>query len=283
MAIPVITEATLLDLSRRQFHFQSGWRMPIVVGRGALHQHAGWEMVYHAAGQGSSSTPTGERMTFHKGSVLIYPPEFQHVQTTDVAGEDVCVVFEIEGRVPRALQHGLAVHGIADKHLLSEIAALARPREQMTRVQRIIWECRIAAVFLSVLDLARQKPMAAVSADRARLYADAAYRIIQEDYRTLAALTDVAPRVGVSADYLRHAFKKSYGIGLKDFLVQTRIKRAEDLLLYSVLPVKTIAALCGFAADGYFCTVFRRTNKCPPAVFRSRNQALLRNRRWLTG
>ena len=98
-----------------------------------------------------------------------------------------------------------------------------------------------------------------------------AYSILQEDFRTLSNLPEVAERVGVSHDYLRHVFKAVYGIGLKEFLVQTRMERAEDLLLHSLLPIKAIAAQCGFATARYFCAVFRAKNNISPAQFRHQN------------
>jgi len=197
-----------------------------------------------------------------------YPPDLLHTQNMDTPGEDVCIVVAIERPVPSALWRVWNIGKIPDQRILAELVSMSKPHMRITEMRRTIWDHRAASLFLSLLELASQPTAATASIGAAQLYAEEACRIVQEDYRSLAGLSDVAARVGISADYLRHVFKSRYGVGLKEYLIQTRLKRAEDLLLHSKLSAKEVANLCGFSTERYFCTIFRQKNRTTPIAFR---------------
>ena len=85
--------------------------------------------------------------------------------------------------------------------------------------------------------------------------------------RDLEALAQGLKEV-VSHDYLRHCFKDRYRGSLAGWLSEVRIERAKELLVHSRLPLKTVAAMCGFANERYFSSVFRKREACAPGEFR---------------
>ena len=89
-----------------------------------------------------------------------------------------------------------------------------------------------------------------------------------EGFDRIGNVEEVARGPGLSPDYFRHVFTDTYGMGPRQFLVQTRLRRAAELLAHSSLPIKEIAHQCGFATTRYFCRSFRRFSGITPAAFR---------------
>ncbi|HYF50112.1 MAG TPA: AraC family transcriptional regulator, partial [Planctomycetota bacterium] len=106
------------------------------------------------------------------------------------------------------------------------------------------------------------------SAAPADAYADRAREIIHENFRTIGRIETVAEQIDVSYDYLRHVYKRRFGVNIKRDLMQARIDEARKLLAHSPLPQKAIAELCGFANERYFSTSFRNLVGMTPGEYR---------------
>jgi AraC-like DNA-binding protein len=57
-------------------------------------------------------------------------------------------------------------------------------------------------------------------------------------------------------------------VGFKQYLTNTRLRRAERELLTTDRPVGEIAAAVGFNSVAYFISCFRQKNKVSPTVYR---------------
>ncbi len=53
------------------------------------------------------------------------------------------------------------------------------------------------------------------------------------------------------------------------YLTRVRLDHARDLLLHNKLPVKAIAAACGYETQSHFGAVFRRHCGLSPAAYRA--------------
>lgn len=78
----------------------------------------------------------------------------------------------------------------------------------------------------------------------------------------------MAEALGISADYLRHAFAEQFGETVHDFLTRMRVEHAKDLLRNSRLPQKAMAGICGFADIQQFSRRFRQVTGVPPGEYR---------------
>jgi AraC family transcriptional regulator len=100
-----------------------------------------------------------------------------------------------------------------------------------------------------------------------------------EEYARAAACTQpanvavFAELCGVSASHLARCFKQTTGLTVHAYVQSIRIERARTLLAESGLPLKEIAAACGFATPRYFSTAFRRAAGESPRNYRARTQA----------
>ncbi len=83
----------------------------------------------------------------------------------------------------------------------------------------------------------------------------------------------------ISKDYLRHAFKKEYGISPMQYLIQRRLEEAKHLLDSTDLMAREIAGRCGFENEYYFSRLFRQVVGMPPTRWRKRKLHLSEEKR----
>jgi LacI family transcriptional regulator len=87
-------------------------------------------------------------------------------------------------------------------------------------------------------------------------------------------VSDVIERSGVSRGTLERRFKQVMGDTPHNFIVQQRIRRAQELLLMQPAPsLETIARQCGFRNRPELNRVFRRLMQVTPQDWRQRNLA----------
>lgn len=99
-------------------------------------------------------------------------------------------------------------------------------------------------------------------------------KIVQVRRLVLARLEDptlsvleLAAELGCSADYLSALFRRETGQRLLAFIAEKRLAQAALLMAQSNLPLKAIAAKCGFRSQSYFGLLFRRHYEVRPGDY----------------
>lgn len=89
-----------------------------------------------------------------------------------------------------------------------------------------------------------------------------AIKYINENYCEKITIDDLAKLCMMSNSHFRRTFTQMCGVSPIEYLVSIRIQRAKELIIESTLPVSSIASLCGFKDEEYFCRTFKkRTGK----------------------
>jgi len=83
------------------------------------------------------------------------------------------------------------------------------------------------------------------------------------------SVPDLAEIAGFSRAHFTRMFTASEAMPPAEFVLRERMRRAARLLATHSLPVKEIAALCGFDDPNYFAKVFRRFFGTSPTEFRT--------------
>lgn len=78
----------------------------------------------------------------------------------------------------------------------------------------------------------------------------------------------LAADLGVSREYLRRVFRRQTGLSPKQYLQQTRLRRAAALLADGYYTVRQVAGLCGFADEKYFSVCFKKATGHSPSRYR---------------
>jgi AraC-like DNA-binding protein len=117
---------------------------------------------------------------------------------------------------------------------------------------------------------------------RARHQIAAAIAHIERSSSDELRLSELAAAAGLSPFHFLRLFKRETGVTPHRFLVQTRIRRALELLRETARPITHIAFDVGFADLSNFINAFRREVGCSPRHYRQSGLARLRAARGVT-
>ena len=95
---------------------------------------------------------------------------------------------------------------------------------------------------------------------------------IRRDYTQNISIRDLAAAAGLSVRHLERKFKESFGVGPRQFLINTRLLAASQRLRETQEGLAEIAYACGFSDHSAFTRDFRRHFGVTPRDFRRREQ-----------
>ncbi|MBP3953540.1 response regulator [Bacillus suaedae] len=95
---------------------------------------------------------------------------------------------------------------------------------------------------------------------------------IDNHYDKGITLEEVADKIGLSSYYLSKLFKDRFEQTFIDYLTNTRIEKAKDLLLDGKTPLKEIAMNIGYKDPNYFSRVFKKEVGYSPSEYRNNYQ-----------
>lgn len=91
---------------------------------------------------------------------------------------------------------------------------------------------------------------------------------VRVNYQRELTLEEVAAQAYLSPFHFSRTFKKMTGHNFKDYLTKLRLEEAKRLLADTPLTITQIASKVGYKSPGYFSTLFREREGCPPAQYR---------------
>ena len=91
---------------------------------------------------------------------------------------------------------------------------------------------------------------------------------VRKNYREKLTLTAIANEFYISPYYLSRMFKQVTGLTLTEYLNNTRIKAAQQLLRTTDLPISAISEQVGYESHSHFGRVFRKFTSCSPMQYR---------------
>ncbi len=95
-----------------------------------------------------------------------------------------------------------------------------------------------------------------------------ACQYIDDRFMEPITLSQLAQECALSPTHFRRLFRAVYNVAPIDYLLDLRIRKAEDLLLSSHYTVQEVARLTGFQDASYFCRFFRQQIGLSPRQYR---------------
>ena len=86
------------------------------------------------------------------------------------------------------------------------------------------------------------------------------------------SLNTIAAEVGMSPSYFSSIFSKEMGKTFVEYLTETRMDRAKELLMCSSMKTSEIGYEVGYKDPHYFSYIFKKTQNCTPKEFRARGK-----------
>ena len=87
---------------------------------------------------------------------------------------------------------------------------------------------------------------------------------IRLNYYSNINVKDVAEHIGISERHLRRMFSQHLNLAPLDYLNQTRVNKAIELLRNTDISIKEVCFQCGFQSPQYFSRVFKQQTSISP-------------------
>ena len=110
--------------------------------------------------------------------------------------------------------------------------------------------------------------LAANAKDNTRSAAEEIKSFIDSNIYEKLTAAMVAQNAGFSVSQLGRIFKSEYGETVYSYILEQKIKTAENLLKNSGLSVREISDMLKFTDEHYFCNIFKKKRGVTPARFR---------------
>ena len=239
----------------------------------AFHCHDVYELYLLKSGQ--RDIYIGNRLyTAQPGDTALILPGTPHRSFGDTPYSGVCVEFT-EDYIRRAYTR-------EERQMIRECFAkpiISIPREAVD----FLWqegsaareeECQARKYLMRMMEILRvyqdlTDPHAKLSV-RSDLSPMGSY--IQKHYLEIKGLDDLADHYGRTKSYLCRVFKQQTGISIVTYINSLKIQHACQYLEETDLPVKEIAARCGFSSVIYFNRVFKAVMEQTPEAVRRKER-----------
>ena len=99
-------------------------------------------------------------------------------------------------------------------------------------------------------------------------YLKSIMKYIDQHFSEDLTLDFLADLQNINKYHLSHEFKRYTGMTLKEYIINTRLSHAKDLLKYTEKSVQEIAEECGVYHTSHFINLFKSREGCTPFVYR---------------
>ena len=83
-------------------------------------------------------------------------------------------------------------------------------------------------------------------------------KYIAEHIGTAIHRDEIADYVHLNVDYMGRLFKKNRGISLKEYIIEQKMRMAQNLLRTTVLPISFVASKVGYSNFSYFSRIYKK-------------------------
>ncbi|MFB9277840.1 AraC family transcriptional regulator [Cohnella cellulosilytica] len=126
-------------------------------------------------------------------------------------------------------------------------------------------------LYALLLDLSRNAKTGSSSSPRHDQKLQPVIRFIEDNCHRVLSIDEMAARIGVSAQYLCHLFKRVFQLRPMEYVNRERINRSKELMLNEPqLKLREVAHRVGFDSPSYFSSVFKKIVGMSPEQFRGR-------------
>lgn len=170
-------------------------------------------------------------------------------------------------------------HHLDMKEALSALdkVPVIEPSDVVAYEARLSKLCQIVVTMLDGLGLPADCYHSYNRANEARTAFGGTPRLVVQAVRVITTYLDhpltvasIAKRLGCHPGYLGRVFRRSMGMSVADFVLQTRVERACKLLKIGRLDVTRIAYEVGYTDKSNFSRAFRKIMGEPPGEYRKR-------------
>ncbi len=174
---------------------------------------------------------------------------------------------------------GTRIIPIEDNALEKILTAFDGMTNELCEQRDWYWSCRSRSYFMELILLlermyslmgfgaALENPSAAFAAEDPHF--KAALMFVETQYTSDIDLSQIAASCGMSRAAVSALFKQETGLSPLQYLMTHRVRIAKKQLAFTDIPIKEIAARCGFKTVPHFSRVFKEQTGKTPARYRA--------------
>lgn len=226
------------------------------------HNHNCFEIVYYVHGEGVSKI-NGVPYAYKPHTFCIIPPGTPHEEWAITPTELFYIGFDYDnqlGELPICLIKDEDESIWESMQLIRSEMGQREPLYE--ELLRLLQKSLVIRLRRAVMDTDMLK------AKNSKQYLEYAINFITSNYSKVIDLVALANSIGYSYDHFRHLFKDIYGVPPKQFILNTRINQAKDILLTTSQSVAVISTLCGFHSCSQFIAIFKKSVGVTPQQYR---------------
>jgi AraC-like DNA-binding protein len=230
-----------------------------------LHKHEHFELVYYLGGKGMT-TLGGEEFSFHDGAVAVIAPGVAHDDTSTTPTCVYCLAFNY---FPNFFQSVLIERTDNNKDINLQILERLRILDGYCKEgghSDDEFEEQVDIIVLLLMKLT------SLNYQKRVIYYDQIVNYVKNYLNTncgykinFEILSDL---IGYSCDRLRKLFKAHTGKSVYQYLIDLRLAKAKELLMYTEKDIGAIAGKCGFSGIVRFSLFFKEKMSVSPSEFR---------------
>ncbi len=268
--------------------------LPIILGRTkgveprsrVLHNHPGIEINLILEGS-SKIVISGRKYSCRRGDIVIIGEGAIHrawdsddatflvaIFTKEILVDERAPAFERKFLLPfLALPQGVSPVIAPDApfhdELADELLAIEREAGERGNSYRLMIKARLlvfSALLTRTLRIEDDSPILRRGLGDRRIETVKAF--VEEYYSEKILVSDMAERVNMSRTNFARIFREEVGTTPLDFLIQTRIRHAAEMLLAGDRKVIDVANDCGFSSLSNFISCFKRITGVLPHAYR---------------
>ncbi|MBD0296312.1 MAG: helix-turn-helix transcriptional regulator [Flavisolibacter sp.] len=223
-----------------------------------LHSHENFYLCLVVKGE-YSETYLKENIICTAGDVIVHPNYAEH---SNLFHSQTGICFNIE--VPDLADKGIAAAQLPHKKLGHSAI--------VTNVQKVYKEFKAQDQFSSlIIEGLILETVGYFSRDAGSIgpyWLKRAKAIVAEHSMANITLSDIAHRLHVTPAHLAREFKKATGFTIGEYIQNSRVHKACELLKRKMSDIFTVAMECGFNDHSHFTRTFKKVMKVTPSQYK---------------
>ncbi|MBR7103757.1 MAG: helix-turn-helix domain-containing protein [Lentisphaeria bacterium] len=208
----------------------------------------------------------GKSFHIRQDSIYFLTPGSTHVYQADKNDPWSKLFFVVYGDLPETLLH---LYALDEVYCIPDCPELKKYFREMIYLKNNRDPGNRSAIVLHSLFNAAARKLANKKKSAAPEIIELLKKSLDESLEKHFSLADFAAAHSVKESSLIRAFKRCCGTTPHGYLMESKLREAENYLLYTSLSIKEIAALLAFSDQYHFSNTFKRRKGCSPTEFRS--------------
>lgn len=223
---------------------------------------------------------------FRKGRLLAFTPETK-MYCTSYAPTGPYIAMCIKSRFFRDIafevtgKSDISFHCMNNPYTLKLLSLIHNFEEEMRHYKNIIPLMLDSISTQIIIEVLRETGNESGNRKRnfpiGQNYVNLAKEFIMSFYNANIKVEDICEHIHLSPYYFIRMFKECTGQSPHEFLLEIRVKKAEEMLRKGTYSIEEVARLCGFANTSHFSSHFKKARGLPPSQYK-RKYTLIENK-----